>query len=112
MANEIVNWPNGKGGTYPFHVFQIALFHGNPKGNYIFARKVNNGWEAVYIGEGDINERIKDHVNNKPLIVKGATHIHIMEVNDKETSFQIETELLEGNTEAYEPTGCNVKKGG
>ena len=113
MANEPCNWNGTKGSIYFYEVHPINVtIKADVLGNYIFARKTPNAWEAVYIGEGDLRTRISEHINNKDVMQKGATHIHLHPAKNKTESFDEETDLLLVHTEAYEPIGCNVKKGG
>jgi hypothetical protein len=106
-------WPGGSGRTYEFQVYPISVTV-NPgyEGNYIFAKMVNNSWHAVYIGEGILKDRVECHRNDAIVLRKGATHLHLRVDANYSNRFAVESDLLAGNPEAYDPNGCNVKKGG
>ena len=113
MANEKMIWKGGSGKPYEFTIITIdKTFQPKYCGNYIFAKIVGNAWHAVYMGEGDLKDRTETHKTDGCVIKKGATHIHYRLNSDSKSSFADETDLLAGNQEAYEPNGCNVKKGG
>ncbi len=113
MQVPTVAWPGGSGKTYTFDLHPISVTV-NPgySGNYIFTKKEGNKWLAVYIGEGDLKGRTTAHLSEGQIIKKGATHLCLRVNNNEKQRFDDETDLLAGNIEAYEPIGCNVKKGG
>jgi hypothetical protein len=114
MANEII-W-NGASGTgyryavYPRHPQGIPA---KTLGNYIYTKVVNNVWVPIYVGQGDLSERVtKNHHRITCIDSKGATHVH-MHLNPKEADrLAEERDLLAGHSDAYTPKGCNVKEGG
>jgi hypothetical protein len=115
MANSKVAWPTTNGNSLEFTEYPININFGVGQfGNYIFSKfnSSNNTWLAIYIGEGDLKDRIADHINKGCITKKGATHIFIRLNTDEKGRFDDETRLLVGNPEAYEPNGCNDKKGG
>lgn len=106
-------WQGKNGNTYEFTVYPIDIsFKSKVDGNYIFAKQTMRGWDAVYIGEGDLKTRTEAHKNDGCVLRKGATHIHAHTNNNEEARKQEESDLLGFNSEAYEPNGCNVKIGG
>lgn len=106
-------WKGGSGKKYEFTVYSVdTIFDRGQNGNYIFAKLVNNIWQAVYIGEGDLRERTETHKYNGCVLQKGATHIHARINSDEQSRKDEETDLLVEYLEAYEPSGCNVKIGG
>lgn len=113
MSDEQAEWRGISGKSYSYNVFKInTTFKPNQNGNYIFAKKARDVWMAVYVGEGDLHNRTQDEEHRKCSINKGATHLHC-HLNSNETNRKNEeTDILEYNTEAYTPTGCNVRKGG
>ncbi|WP_430816354.1 hypothetical protein [Carboxylicivirga sp. RSCT41] len=113
MEKKIISWPGAYGKQYEFEIFDLdVIFPAGARGNYIFARRTPTGWDAVYIGEGILQERVQDVVHRSHAIKKGATHIHA-HFNINEYSRKAEEEdLLTVHTEAYTPKGCNVKKDG
>ena len=106
-------WQGGSGEKYEFSVLPIDFsFKEDQDGNYNFAKKIDNVCYAIYIGEGDLKERTEFRINDGCVVKKSATHIHA-HINSNETSRKLEEQdLLNGNEEAYSPTGCNIKKGG
>lgn len=113
MANPIIKWNGGSGKIYSYEEFPIDVaFDKNLQGNYIFCAKRSNGsYDAIYIGEGILDQRVSEHRKTGCVTQKGATHIHA-HLNPKDAAFAEETDLLLVHTEAYEPKGCNIKKGG
>ena len=113
MNDEHVSWRGLSGSIYSYKVFGInTTFKPNQDGNYIFAKKVNGVWMAVYVGEGDLQSRTQDEEHKTCSINKGATHLHCHLNSDETSRKNEETDILGYNTEAYIPTGCNIKKGG
>lgn len=115
MSNIKIAWPTTNGNSLEFTGYPIDTnFTAGQFGNYIFAKFTNNNNTclAVYIGEGDIKDRVTDHLKKGCVTKKGATHIFVRLNNNEKGRFDDETKLLIGNPEAYEPTGCNVKEGG
>ena len=115
MEYDKLNWPGTNNRVYEFTICPINVqFNEGYEGNYIFAKfvSIRNRWEAVYIGEGDLKKRTTEHIKDGCVIRKGATHIHYRVNNNKLSRFNDETDLLLGSQEAYQPSGCNVKKGG
>ena len=113
MNTEKVYWPGLSGKHYEFEVFDIETqFYPNNDGNYIFAKRTMTGWNAVYIGEGDIRTRTSDEKHRNCAIGKGATHVHAHENNNESDRKDEEEDLLGYNTEAYHPVGCNLKISG
>ncbi len=113
MNNETINWQGGSGKHYSFTIFSIETdFNPNQDGNYIFAKQTQTGWNAIYIGEGDLQTRVHDKEHRGCVIKKGATHIHAhLNKNEKKRKDE-EVDLLAYNSEAYHPIGCNIKIGG
>jgi hypothetical protein len=113
VANNSQEWIGISGESYVFGVFPINTnFTPSIDGNYIFAKQLQDGWHAVYIGEGDIKDRTEDHIHEGCVVEKGATHIHAHPNNNKNERKVEESDLLAKHTEAYKPKGCNVKPGG
>lgn len=113
MTNQKATWYGASKKPYEFTVFEIStVFDPNQNGNYIFAKKNSTGWDAVYIGQGDIKTRTEEHLSDGCVTRKNATHIHAhLNLNEKSRTDE-ESDLLGYNTEAYIPTGCNKKIGG
>ena len=110
---EIIKWPGASGDTYDFWVYPFdvdtpATF----EGVYIFTKKVGSMWHAVYIGQGKLGDRLAAHRREGCVFRKGATHVHLTTVASQDKRLRMERDLLAGNVEAYEPTGCNERRGG
>ena len=110
MITPILYWEGASGETYGYGVYTLPFSHApSMKGNYIFAKFIHDSWHAVYIGQGNIDERINDAIHYKCAIRKGATHVHV-HTNSKEYDRVKEVnDLLNNHHESHEPTGCNVK---
>ena len=109
------NWKGKSNTIYEYHIHELpASFNDDQPGNYIYS-KLNdkNLWVPIYIGEGDLGDRISDDHHQATCIRrKGATHVH-EHLNESQTARKKEeADLLARYTVAYKPNGCNVKKGG
>lgn len=105
----------GERETVFFHSYELPQQFPKCDGNYIYAKNAAGIWLAVYIGEGDLSTRCTDaHHCSDCINEKGATHIHVHrnEDEDEDARKAEEADLLAGNAEAYEPLGCNMKRGG
>jgi len=113
VAGPELFWTGASGEKYGYWVKKLP-FSCDPEqnGNYIFAKVVNNVWLPVYIGQGDINNRVNDRVHYKAAVNKGATHVHVHTNPTERDRTSEEQDLLQGHPEAYAPTGCNQKQGG
>ncbi|MBA7608183.1 hypothetical protein ES703_15359 [subsurface metagenome] len=105
-------WEGGSGKQYKYWVYPLPHHFPSQLGNYIFAKTEGTQCLAVYIGEGDLEDRVSNHHRADCIRSKGATHIHARKNEDDRARKAEESDLLDGNPEAYEPTGCNVKPGG
>lgn len=111
---DTCEWAGGSGTKYKYwwHALPFTYKTGQP-GNYIYAKIVQNQWVPIYIGEGDLGERVgPNHHKASCIQQKGATHIHGHTQGDQQARTAEETDLLSNYTQAYAPTGCNEKKGG
>lgn len=97
------------GTTYNYYVFSLDF---SPKdhqfGNYMLARQSQEGhWIPVFIGQGNLKERMRDKTNMRHAQKKGATHI-LARVNENEQLRRVEErDMLVAHPEACIPTGCN-----
>ena len=108
-----VNWPGGSGQQYTYSVHGLDWTpSANQDGNYVFAKPAAAGWAAVYIGEGDLRTRRAAHLNKGCVTDKGSTRFHCHLNSSESARLAEEADMLDGNPEAYEPTGCNVLPGG
>ncbi len=108
-------WTGESGTGYEYFIHELPVtFSANQDGNYIFSKKNDEGrWVPIYIGQGDLAERISDDHHQADCIKKKrATHIHV-HLNKKEKDRTAEeNDLLANYTNAYAPHGCNEKEGG
>lgn len=107
-------WEGGSGEYYTYYVWKLpANFDSGQDGNYIFAKKNSEGlWVPIYIGQGDLRERAKNHHKAECIKRKGATHIHVHLNKVEENRLSEESDLLKVYSNAYSPYGCNEKIGG
>ncbi|MDE2195871.1 MAG: hypothetical protein KGJ56_01585 [Gammaproteobacteria bacterium] len=86
MSNRKVQWRGATGNVYEYEIHGMDF---NPQpgdyGNYIFARETPIGWYAVYIGQGELETRIRKHPTGKKASMR-ASHIHVhINNNDAQT---------------------------
>jgi len=78
-----------------------------------FAPSADNKWIPIYIGQGDLGDRIgPNHHAATCINSKGATHVHVHLNGRVEDRTAEESDLLARYTNAYKPNGCNDKIGG
>jgi hypothetical protein len=116
-TNTTCQWTGASGTPYTYYIYTLPQTFSKCDGNYIYAKHPPGppgaGWLAVYIGEGDLEERCSEKHHQADCIAeKGATHVHAHKNASEKSRKAEESDLLAGNPEAYEPTGCNVKEGG
>ncbi len=112
MAETIV-WAGASDQNYTFYIYELPhSFPPDQDGNYIFCKREGNVWKAIYIGEGDLNDRLQNHHQADCIRRKGATHFHCHKNANKNERLTEERDLLAEHTEAYAPTGCNEQIGG
>ncbi|WP_299207979.1 hypothetical protein [uncultured Tateyamaria sp.] len=108
-----LGWEGASGATYTFTKFGIDVsLKPDQDGVYIFAKTTNRGFDAVYIGQGDLKTRIAAHINTGCVNRKDADTIFCFNEASEAKRLSAESDLLALHTEAYSPTGCNVKEGG
>ncbi len=101
-----IKWKGKSGNSYPFKIYTKDSNFFKVDGNYIFAKETSTGWDAVYIGEGNLKTRTKDNIYLKCLEDNKFTHYHV-HVNTNENKRKAEyADLIAGNTE------CLCKNGG
>jgi len=106
-----VKWPGSSGTPYIYYVYRLPhSFPEGQEGNYIFTKVVNNAWRPIYIGQGDLGDRIStNHHKWECIEEKGATHVHA-HLNENESNREAEEDdLLNNFAHAYQPDGCNEK---
>jgi len=109
-----VDWIGTSDERYTYYVWELpASFNANQDGNYIYAKiSENDRWVPIYIGQGDLKDRTENHHQALCIARKWATHIHVHLTPDEDDRINEERDLLGNYTNAYQPTGCNEKKGG
>lgn len=115
MAEHVIcKWIGASGTQYTYYIWVLpASFSENQDGNYIYSKKSTQGnWIPIYIGQGDLKDRTENHHQAGCISRKGATHIHVHLNPNEADRLAEESDLLANYTNAYQPSGCNVKKGG
>lgn len=108
-------WTGVSGRKYVMDAYTLdTQFIEGIEGNYVFAKPGNNEGhiDAVYIGEGKLKDRIEFRINDGCVLRKGADRVCVRVEGNEQIRKSIEDDLLEANTCAYAPIGCNVKIGG
>jgi hypothetical protein len=106
-------WIGASGAQYTYYIFAIPPnFDANQNGNYIYAKLVENLWQPIYIGQGDLRDRTQNHHKAQCIALNGATRVHAhMNANEQDRPRE-ESDLLGNYTQAYVPIGCNNRLGG
>jgi hypothetical protein len=115
MANtSVCDWAGASGKVYRYFVRELPVnFDKNQNGNYIYAKILDNKWRPIYIGQGDLGERIgPNHHQALCISSKGATHVHVHLNPNEQDRLSEENDLVGRYTVAYKPTGCNERPGG
>ncbi len=104
-------WTGERGKQYTYYIWGLPTsFKENQDGNYIYTKKSPEGkWVPIYIGQGDLKSRTDNHHQADCITRKGATHIHVHQNAQEAERLAEENDLLLHYTNAYQPTGCNVK---
>jgi hypothetical protein len=112
---QTVEWPGRSGKNYTYYIYgRHPKIEPKQDGNYIYARINNkNEWVPVYIGQGDLGVRCtKSHHQVQCIDSKLATHVHLHLNKTEVARLAEERDLLANFPDAYDPSGCNVRKGG
>ena len=110
---ETFDWIGVDGQRYTYYVHDLpADFKEGKLGNYIFARKSEDGkWIPIYIGQGDLGVQIGTyHLQSKCIKDMGATHVHVHSNDSEWVRMSEEHDLLESHLKVFEPFGCNFKE--
>jgi len=111
---ETCEWIGLDGQRYEYSVHNLPTdFNPGKYGNYIFARKMNDGhWIPIYIGQGDLGVMIgKASPKLKCIKEMGATHVHVHQNDSEWIRTTEEHDLLENYLKVFKPFGCNYKGG-
>ena len=108
------DWTGQSGETYRYWIYPLpATFDPSQPGNYIFAKMDTQGyWQPIYIGQGDLNDRARNHHQSQCIQSKGATHFHCHKNAAEQARLTEEAGLLAYYSQAYRPIGCNERPGG
>ena len=104
-----VNWTGLSAQKYTYYMHQLPWRpSADQTGNYIFAKVVNEVvWNAVYIGQGILQDRYDAALDEGCVSSKGATHYHEHLNGDADARRSEEQDLIDGRPECHWPTGCN-----
>ncbi len=108
-------WYGASGTPYIYYIHSLpVIFEPGQDGNYIYSKKNDQSkWVPIYIGEGDLADRITDEHHQAACIKrKDATHVHEHLNPNEDNRTAEEADLLSNYTNAYKPHGCNEKEGG
>lgn len=101
-------WEGFTGNKYAYAVHKLSWRpRKDQDGNYIFAKFVSKQWHAVYIGQGDLQDRYDEALEEGCVTDKGATHYHVHLNSTKQARLDEERDLIDGNPECEAPIGCN-----
>ena len=114
MDAPTCDWIGKSGTKYRYWVYALpAGFNEGQPGNYIWAKKNAQGyWVPIYIGQGDLQQRLSNHHQRRCIQQKGATHFHCHTNASEWGRLSEEDDLLANYTNAYHSDGCNERKGG
>ena len=105
---DTFDWLGASGESYKYYIHELPWRPDDKHdGNYIFAKVVGREWNAVYIGQGHLQTRYDDAMNEGCVNDKNATHYHVHTQSSKATREAEESDLIAGNPECEWPTGCN-----
>ena len=101
-------WTGASGAEYVYYVFERDVEVPARMGNYIYARKNQEGhWVPVYMGQGDLSVRCSDPALLERIGRKQATHVHLRLNAREDDRVQELTDLLARYLNAFEPDGCH-----
>lgn len=108
------DWTGRSGAVYKYWIYALpATFDAGQPGNYIYAKQNREGrWVPVYIGQGELADRATGHHQQRCIQQKGATHFHCHKTARESDRLSEEEDLLANYTNAYQPGGCNERRGG
>jgi hypothetical protein len=108
--DDLVTWRGSSGSPYKYWPFPLDARFKPVDGNYIYAkRNLAGGWDAVYVGQGDLSTRAeyRRHYKGSSILEKGATQVHVRVNPGLQERMNEWADILDGHPEAFEPTGCN-----
>ena len=106
-----IKWKGISVKEYTYEIFsKSSTFSPDQEGNYIFAKQTITGWDAVYIGQGDLATRTQDKAHLDCVNNKGFSHYHV-HINNSEIDRKHEEEdMIEGNLECLSENGGDVTR--
>ena len=108
------NWKGYSGKIFTYFTYRLPVdFNLNQPGNYIFSRQNTQGnWLLIFIGQGDLNDRINYYHQIECIRQKGSTYFHCHTNSTENDRLEEESDLLDNHSQSYQPTGCNELPGG
>jgi hypothetical protein len=107
-----LDWTGKSGNVYRYYEISFNNVPFNI-GNYMFVRQIGQTFYALYIGEGNIKERINDKEHLQCATKKGFTHIFAHENMYEQSRKFEENDLVQEHTECWvENGGCNATHNG
>ena len=99
MSEPKAYWPGTSEEEYGYQIYPIATDFEDSPGNYIYAKKNNQGkWDAVYIGQtSSLRDRFANHNKKSCILSHGATHIHVHNGSNNEQTRKAEEKDLIAN---------------
>lgn len=108
-------WTGASGKVYRMEAFSLdTVVKPGISGNYVFGELNEDGTKirAIYIGEGNLQDRINFRIREGRVQEKGCNCFCAMINEDEDSRKEIEDDLLASNPNSNEPIGCNIKPGG
>jgi hypothetical protein len=79
-----VRWPGKSGNRYVYRPYPIGSKLKAIPGNYIFAKKLNDIWSPVFVGQtDDLSTQLLGGSDIEHVERSGATHIHAHQASDE-----------------------------
>ena len=108
---DTADWRGQSGKTYSYQVHDLNQRPtADEEGNYIFAKcvdYVDYAWKAVYVGQGNLQDRYDAAIKEGCVTRKGATHYHSHPNSNTDSRQEEEQDIIKGNPECQWPDGCN-----
>jgi hypothetical protein len=75
-TNPTCTWIGASGKNYVYHTHALPVsFEEGQLSNYIYAKTVNDKWRPIYIGQGDLGDRIGPNHHKADCIAdRGTTY--------------------------------------
>lgn len=94
----------------PYEIYSKDHHFNHDLGNYIFVRKTPAQYEAVYIGEGFLDDRTRDPIHFECAEERGFTHFHVRYNDDEDARKAEEQDMIAGNQECLAENGGITEK--